>query len=111
MFLARTKTLTSLAMIALACSSLPFRLAPREISVDAASFTTIRLLYGAFTLWLVVRIGVGSWAVGETSHRRSPCFACATGFSYASTRLPAAMGALLLFGAVQATMTGYGIWA
>jgi len=33
------------------------------------------------------------------------------GFSFAYVSLPAATGALLLFGAVQATMIGPGIWA
>lgn len=37
-------------------------------------------------------------------------FAYAAGFSFAYLSLPAATGALLLFGAVQATMIGYGIW-
>lgn len=37
--------------------------------------------------------------------------AYAAGFSFAYVSLPAATGALLLFGAVQATMIGHGIWA
>ena len=37
-------------------------------------------------------------------------FAYAAGFSFAYLSLPAATGALLLFGAVQATMIGHGIW-
>jgi drug/metabolite transporter (DMT)-like permease len=37
-------------------------------------------------------------------------FVYAAGFSFAYLSLPAALGALLLFGAVQATMIGYGIW-
>jgi drug/metabolite transporter (DMT)-like permease len=36
-------------------------------------------------------------------------FAYAAGFSYAYVDLPAAIGALLLFGAVQVTMIGYGL--
>jgi drug/metabolite transporter (DMT)-like permease len=38
-------------------------------------------------------------------------FVYAAGFSFAYVSLPAATGALLLFGAVQATMIGHGIWA
>ena len=38
-------------------------------------------------------------------------FAYAAGFSFAYVSLPAATGALLLFGAVQATMISHGIWA
>jgi drug/metabolite transporter (DMT)-like permease len=37
-------------------------------------------------------------------------FAYAAGFSFAYISLTAATGALLLFGAVQATMIGYGLW-
>jgi drug/metabolite transporter (DMT)-like permease len=37
-------------------------------------------------------------------------FAYAAGFSFAYVSLPAASGALILFGAVQATMIGYGVW-
>lgn len=38
-------------------------------------------------------------------------FVYAAGFSFAYIRLPAAAGALLLFGSVQITMIGYGIWS
>jgi drug/metabolite transporter (DMT)-like permease len=38
-------------------------------------------------------------------------FTYAAGFSFAYVSLPTATGALLLFGTVQATMIGYGIWA
>ncbi|MGA9992656.1 MAG: DMT family transporter, partial [Thiobacillaceae bacterium] len=38
-------------------------------------------------------------------------FVYAAGFSFAYLSLPAATGALLLFGAVQATMIGHGVWA
>jgi drug/metabolite transporter (DMT)-like permease len=37
-------------------------------------------------------------------------FAYAAAFSFSYVTLPAAAGALLLFGAVQATMIGYGLW-
>jgi drug/metabolite transporter (DMT)-like permease len=38
-------------------------------------------------------------------------FVYAAAFSFAYVSLPAATGALLLFGAVQATMIGHGMWA
>jgi len=38
-------------------------------------------------------------------------FAYAAGFSFAYVSLPASTGSLLLFGAVQATMISYGLWA
>ena len=37
-------------------------------------------------------------------------FVYAAGFSYAYVKLPTAVGALILFGAVQTTMIGYGLW-
>jgi drug/metabolite transporter (DMT)-like permease len=103
--------LTTLAMIAFAGNSLLCRAALKHTGIDAASFTTIRLISGALMLWLVVRIsrktqaGSGNWLSAFA------LFAYAAGFSFAYVSLPAAMGALLLFGAVQATMIGNGIWA
>jgi drug/metabolite transporter (DMT)-like permease len=108
---ARMIVLTSIAMIAFAGNSLLCRAALKDTGIDAASFTTIRLISGALVLWVVVRIrhvapaGAGNWPSAFA------LFAYAAGFSFAYVSLPAATGALLLFGAVQATMIGYGIWA
>ena len=108
---ARIIVLTSLAMTAFAGNSLLCRAALIHTSIDAASFTTIRLISGALVLWLVVRIrqdapaGAGSWLSAIA------LFVYAGGFSFAYISLPAATGALLLFGAIQATMIGYGIWS
>lgn len=106
----RITALTSLTMVAFACNSLLCRVALKHTSIDAANFTTIRLISGAVMLWLVVRVsrsikaGKGNWPSAFA------LFAYAAGFSFAYTSLPASTGALLLFGAVQATMIGYGIW-
>lgn len=103
--------LTTLAMIAFAGNSLLCRAALKHTSIDAASFTTIRLISGALMLWLVVRISRGS-AVGKGNWLSAfALFAYAAGFSFSYVSLPAATGALLLFSAVQATMIGHGIWA
>ncbi len=108
---ARIFVLTSLAMIAFAGNSLLCRLALKHTSIDAASFTTIRLTSGAVILYLVVHMrrgtqpGAGNWPSAFA------LFVYAAGFSFAYTTLSAATGALLLFGAVQATMIGYGAWA
>lgn len=62
------------------------------------------------TLWLIVRwrgrpaVGVGNWPSAFA------LFVYAAAFSYAYLSLTAAAGALLLFGAVQATMIGIGLW-
>ena len=111
MLYARIITLTSLAMIAFAGNSLLCRVALKHTSIDAASFTTIRLISGAVMLWLVVRMRRGTYAGGGSWLSAFALFAYAAGFSFAYVSLPAATGALLLFGAVQATMIGYGIWA
>jgi len=107
---ARTAALTSLAMIAFASNSLLCRVALAHTRIDAASFTTIRLVSGAMMLWLVARIGSGTAGGRGNGPSAVALFAYAAGFSYAYTSLPAATGALLLFGAVQATMIGYGLW-
>jgi len=107
---ARIIGLTSLAMIAFAGNSLLCRMALKHTAIDPASFTAIRLIAGALVLWLLVRIkqtapaGKGNWPSAFA------LFAYAAGFSFAYISLSAASGALLLFGAVQATMIGHGLW-
>jgi len=102
--------LTALTMMAFAGNSLLCRIALDQAGLDPASFTSIRLLSGAVMLWLVVRmrhgvpVGAGNWLSAAA------LFAYAAGFSFAYVSLPAATGALLLFGAVQATMIGHGLW-
>ncbi len=110
MSLARTIALTSLAMMAFAGNSILCRLALKDTSIDAASFTSIRLFSGAVTLWLLVRMNGGTLPGRGNWPSALALFAYAAGFSFAYVSLPAATGALLLFGAVQATMIGRGIW-
>jgi len=97
-------------MVAFACNSLLCRVALKHTSIDAANFTTFRLLSGAVMLWLVVRVSRGIQAGKGNWPSAFALFAYAAGFSFAYISLPASTGALLLFGAVQATMIGYGIW-
>ena len=107
----RVAALSALAMLAFACNSLLCRIALSQTGVDAATFTSTRLISGAAVLWLIVqwrRPGVrrgGDWTSAAA------LFAYAATFSYAYARLTTATGALLLFGSVQATMLGYGLWA
>ena len=107
---ARIIALTSLAMVAFAGNSLLCRVALKQTSIDAASFTTIRLISGAVMLWLLVRLSRGSHAGGGNWLSAFALFVYAAGFSFAYVNLPAATGALLLFSAVQATMIAYGVW-
>lgn len=108
---ARAIALTSLAMTAFAGNSLLCRLALKQASMDAASFTTIRLVSGAAVLWLVTRTQRGAPAGAGNWLSALALFSYAAGFSYAYVSLPAATGALLLFGVVQATMIGHGLWS
>lgn len=111
---------TALSMLAFAGNSLLCRLALRDTTIDAASFTTVRLLAGAITLWVLVRLRGGASRAPEATlttgawsgNWRSALalFAYAILFSYAYAQLSAATGALLLFGAVQVTMIGRGLW-
>ena len=103
--------LTLLAMLAFAGNSLLCRLALRHTSIDPASFTSIRILSGALSLWLIIQLRSGTRAAAGTWPSALALFVYAAAFSYAYVSLPAATGALLLFGAVQATMIGYGLRA
>jgi len=106
-----TLSLTLLAMIAFAGNSLLCRLALQQTAIDPASFTALRIVSGALTLWLIVRVRSSSHSAAGSWPSALALFAYAAAFSYAYVSLSAATGALLLFGAVQATMLGYGLWA
>jgi drug/metabolite transporter (DMT)-like permease len=107
----RVVTCTVLALVAFAGNSLLCRAALAHTRIDAASFTTVRLLSGAVVLCCLVwlrpgaRAGRGNWLSALA------LFAYAAGFSFSYLHLTAAAGALLLFGAVQTTMIGHGIWS
>lgn len=112
----RTAALTSLALLAFAGNSLLCRLALKNTAIDPASFTSVRLGSGALVLALLVawrgRGRPGSalpWAAGDWTAALA-LFVYAAGFSFAYVSLSAATGALLLFGVVQTTMIGWGLW-
>jgi drug/metabolite transporter (DMT)-like permease len=151
---ARLFLLTLAAMIAFATNSLLCRAALKHTSIDAASFTFIRIFSGAVALWLLTnvrrrmivdrtatplvdgsetRVGVPSPSFSP-KRRSDPfslkekvgmrfidwkeygnwisalaLFAYAAAFSFAYVDLSAGTGALLLFGAVQATMILWGL--
>jgi drug/metabolite transporter (DMT)-like permease len=107
----RVFVLTLLAMIAFAGNSLLCRLALKDTSIDAATFTSIRIISGALILWLIVRMRGGTHSATGSWLSALALFLYAGGFSFAYVSLPAGTGALLLFGAVQVTMIGYGLWA
>jgi drug/metabolite transporter (DMT)-like permease len=110
----KTAVSTLLAMLAFAGNSLLCRAALRQGSIDASSFTAIRLLSGAVVLGVVFALRGGGWRVGTwragSWSAGVALFAYAAGFSLAYRGLGAATGALLLFGAVQMTMMVHGLW-
>lgn len=112
--------LTLFAMLSFAGNSVLCRLALRQTSIDAASFTAIRLLSGALMLSLLVHFRRraataggqgGNHGIGGNWPSACALFAYAGGFSFAYLSLPTGTGALLLFGAVQATMILAGLWS
>ncbi len=108
----RTAALTALALVAFAFNSLLTRLALGSGQIDAATFAAIRLVSGAAVLSLVVRMRAGTWTPLRSRGAGGPLalFAYAVPFSFAYLRIGAAAGALVLFGVVQLTMIGYGMF-
>ena len=100
-----TAALTGLTLIAFAANSVLCRLALGGGSIDAASFTTVRLVSGAVTLFVIALIGKkrAVWRQGRWISA-AMLFVYAVAFSFAYLSLSAGTGALILFGAVQATM-------
>ena len=106
---ARTIALTAVAMLAFAANSILCRLALAETNIDPASFTIVRIASGAAMLWAIAAIARRGKAVGGSWSAAIALFAYAAAFSFAYVSLAAGVGALLLFGAVQATMVIAGI--
>jgi drug/metabolite transporter (DMT)-like permease len=106
-----TILLTALALLAFAANSILTRLALAEGHIDAATFTVVRLGAGALMLTALVFVRVGGWGWLRGAGARGPValFAYAAPFSFAYLRIGAALGALVLFGAVQLTMLAWGI--
>jgi drug/metabolite transporter (DMT)-like permease len=101
-----TALYTSLTMLAFASNSLLNRLALGQESIDAVSYTTIRLVAGALTLWLISFLQKRSGGSNIRGNWISAAmlFLYAIAFSFAYLSLSAGTGALILFGSVQVTM-------
>ncbi|MGA1855163.1 DMT family transporter [Azospirillum sp. 11R-A] len=106
----RAALLTLLAMLAFAANSILCRLALTQTATDPAGFTLVRIASGAASLWLIARAtghakaGAGNW------RGAAALLAYAAAFSFAYLTMTAGTGALLLFGAVQATMILVGLY-
>jgi Predicted permease, DMT superfamily len=95
-------------MIAFASNSLLCRLALKQTGIDAASFTFIRIFSGTVALWLIMKMRRATWKEEGSWSSALALFIYAAAFSFAYLDLFAGTGALLLFGAVQATMILWG---
>ena len=100
----RIVALTILALTAFAANSVLCRAALGGGTIDAASFSALRLLSGALTLWLLVTLRPGRTTLGGNWRSATYLFLYAVPFSFAYESLSTGTGALILFGAVQATM-------
>lgn len=106
---ARTAALAGAVLVCFAANSLLCRAALGAARADPASFTAVRLGSGALALSALLaatrraRPRGGSWGSALT------LVAYAVTFSLAYVRIPAGVGALVLFALVQATMIGYGL--
>ncbi len=92
-------------MLAFAANSLLCRLALAEGLIDAATFTSVRIIAGAVTLGFIVLLRKRTHERPSTNWRTvAMLFIYMVFFSFAYLSLSAGTGALLLFGAVQLTM-------
>ncbi len=96
-------------MVCFAANSLLCRLALKQTRIDAASFTSVRIIAGATVLYLILRVRGGNARNAGNWISALALFTYAAAFSLAYLSLPAGTGALLLFAAVQATMIVYGL--
>jgi len=103
--------LTGIAMIAFAANSVLCRVSLGTDLIDAASFTTVRLLSGAVCLLLIVSIQEKNWRPTRPDWPSVlALYVYMICFSYAYRSLSTGTGALLLFGFVQLTMIGTAIY-
>jgi len=110
----KTIGLTCLAMAAFAANSIFCRFALGETAMDAGAFTLIRLVSGAIVLGILTgRKAFTPPAMKNGKPWIMPLMLAlyALFFSHAYVNLGAGTGALILFGAVQATMIIAGVMA
>ncbi|MFG1496995.1 DMT family transporter [Saccharospirillum sp. HFRX-1] len=106
---------TLLALVAFAANSVLCRWALGDATIDAASFTAVRLVAGALVLLLLVKLSSHKLPLYRAVKAGSISgaawlFLYAAGFSFAYIQLDTATGALILFGTVQLTLIGISLW-
>ncbi len=95
-----------LALIFLASNSLLVKFALIQNSIDAFSFTFIRILSGAFvlSLYLLYKDKRLNFSLKNSFYSSLALFSYAMAFSYAYLGLEAGIGTLILFSSVQLSM-------
>ena len=108
---APTLVLTLLALTAFAANSVLCRMALKANLIDPVSFTEIRLVSGALILAPILLRARFDLRKVKLRHGGAAfaLFAYAIAFSLAYVSLDAGAGALILFGAVQFSMIGFGV--
>jgi drug/metabolite transporter (DMT)-like permease len=107
----RLASLVTLALCGFAANSLLCRAALARSTIDPASFTAWRLASGAVVLALLCLARRAGSPLRHGDWRGALALGLyAIAFAYAYLALHAGVGALLLFGAVQLTMIGVGLW-
>ncbi|WP_455366562.1 DMT family transporter [Kaarinaea lacus] len=102
--------LTVLAMLAFAANSILCRMALGDQLIDAASFTSIRLVSGAVFLAVILFSRDASLKNYRINLKASTAlFLYAICFSFAYIELSTGTGALILFGTVQITIIVVGV--
>lgn len=103
-----TWLLTVVTMFAFAANSVLCRMALQRTHIDPATFTFLRIASGALMLWLLASASSGRKRGGDWLSAAA-LLGYAAAFSFAYVSLAVGTGALLLFGAVQATMILWGL--
>ena len=104
-----TQLLVIFSMLAFSANSLLCRIALKLALIDPGTFTAVRLISGAITLWFVVLFRKNKHETKGSWGGALALFIYAAGFSYAYVQLSTGTGALVLFTTVQITMIGYGL--
>jgi len=99
-----TAFLTAIALVAFAANSVLCRLALGQDLIDAASFTSVRVISGATVLALIVLIRQQKVRMKPDWRPGLALFIYMVFFSFAYVSLGVGTGALIAFGAVQLTM-------
>ena len=104
-----TPLLAGFVLLAFAANSVLCRLALGQAAIDPASFTAIRLVTGAVTMGLLVRLRNRDRTLGGDWQSALTLVVYAVAFSFAYVSVTTGTGALLLFGAVQVIMIAVGL--